>query len=120
MDKEAGLGLTYRAKMMARRNPRKKAEMIKDDVTEENVESDTSDAPSEPTPSRATKKVKKGSKVVPIQEALVTCERFARGKGDLGNIYAQMVRMENGGKVSKRTVKEWTSLYGKWLKAPRG
>jgi hypothetical protein len=105
---------------MAKRNPKKKAvEMNEDDVSEENVESEPSEAPPEPT-MRAVKKAKKGAKVVPIQKVMVTCERFVRGKGVLGNVYAQMIRMENDGKVKKRTVEEWTGLYDKWLKAPRG
>ncbi len=60
------------------------------------------------------------AKVVPIQEAKVTCERFVRRKGELGTVFAQMKRMENKNKVQKRTVEEWTKLYDEWIKAPRG
>lgn len=74
----------------------------------ENTEPTTSDeAPTE-------------AKVVPIQEAKVTCERFVRRKGELGTVFAQMMRMANNGKVQKRLVKEWTKRYDEWIKAPRG
>lgn len=116
---------------MSKRKPRKKAaEMSSDmqDVPEESTESDSSDetapeAPPEPPPTAkqtAPRKAKKDSKVVPIQKAMITCERFVRRKGELGDVFAQVTRMANKGKVQKRTVEEWTKLYDVWLKAPRG